>query len=239
MLQPICGYVLDVLGLKVGFAIFAIAWSLISMAHGLAHSWQALAGLRGLLGFAEGSANPGGHEGDGGVVPGEGARARRRRLQHRRVGRLDAGAAARGLGDPRLQLAVGVRDHRRHRPGLGGAVAVLLSTRRTATRALGAEERALHRGGPGAAPGRRRPRPSIARDPAAAQLLGHRAAALPGRSDLGHADLLAAAVPDARSGTSTSSRSRCSPGCRSWPPTSAACSAAPSACFLQKPRRLA
>ena len=47
MLQPICGYVLDVLGLKIGFAIFAIAWSFISMAHGLAHSWQALAGLRG------------------------------------------------------------------------------------------------------------------------------------------------------------------------------------------------
>ena len=28
MLQPICGYVLDVVGLKIGFAIFAIAWSL-------------------------------------------------------------------------------------------------------------------------------------------------------------------------------------------------------------------
>lgn len=60
MLQPLCGYVLDVLGLKRGFAIFAIAWSAISMAHGLAHSWQALAWLRGLLGLAEGSANPAG-----------------------------------------------------------------------------------------------------------------------------------------------------------------------------------
>jgi len=60
MCQPVCGYVLDVLGLKLGFAIFAIAWSLVSMAHGLAHSWQALAGLRGLLGFAEGCANPAG-----------------------------------------------------------------------------------------------------------------------------------------------------------------------------------
>ena len=54
MLQPICGYVLDVLGLKLGFAIFAIAWSFISMAHGLAHNWQTLVGLRGLLGFAGG-----------------------------------------------------------------------------------------------------------------------------------------------------------------------------------------
>lgn len=60
MLQPICGYVLDVLGLKRGFAIFAIIWSLVSMAHGLAHNWQTLAVLRGVLGLAEGSANPAG-----------------------------------------------------------------------------------------------------------------------------------------------------------------------------------
>jgi len=60
MLQPFAGYVLDVLGLRVGFAIFAVAWSIISMAHGLAHSWLAFAGLRGLLGLAEGSANPAG-----------------------------------------------------------------------------------------------------------------------------------------------------------------------------------
>ena len=60
MLQPICGYVLDVLGLRLGFAIFAIAWSIISMAHGLAHNWQMLFGLRALLGLAEGSANPAG-----------------------------------------------------------------------------------------------------------------------------------------------------------------------------------
>ena len=60
MLQPLCGYVMDVLGLKMGFAIFAISWSFISMAHGLANSWQALFGLRALLGLAEGSANPAG-----------------------------------------------------------------------------------------------------------------------------------------------------------------------------------
>jgi ACS family hexuronate transporter-like MFS transporter len=60
MLQPLCGYVMDSVGLKVGFAIFATAWSFISMAHGLAGSWQTLFGLRALLGFAEGSANPAG-----------------------------------------------------------------------------------------------------------------------------------------------------------------------------------
>ncbi|HET9191835.1 MAG TPA: MFS transporter [Vicinamibacterales bacterium] len=60
MLQPLCGYVMDTIGLKLGFAIFAIAWSFISMAHGLAANWQTLFGLRALLGFAEGSANPAG-----------------------------------------------------------------------------------------------------------------------------------------------------------------------------------
>src|SRR5215510_12247464 len=60
MFQPICGYVMDVLGLRIGLAIFAIGWSLVNMAHGLAHNWQVLAGLRALLGFAEGSANPAG-----------------------------------------------------------------------------------------------------------------------------------------------------------------------------------
>ncbi|MFB3778219.1 MAG: MFS transporter [Bryobacteraceae bacterium] len=60
MAQPVVGYVLDVLGLKIGFAIFAASWSVVNMAHGLASNWQTLAFLRGLLGFAEGSANPGG-----------------------------------------------------------------------------------------------------------------------------------------------------------------------------------
>lgn len=60
MLQPIVGYVLDVVGLRIGVAIFVTAWSLINMAHGLAGSWRGIAFLRGLMGFAEGSANPAG-----------------------------------------------------------------------------------------------------------------------------------------------------------------------------------
>jgi len=60
MLQPLCGYVLDVLGLKYGFAVFATAWSAICMAHGLATNWQSLVVLRAMLGLAEGSANPAG-----------------------------------------------------------------------------------------------------------------------------------------------------------------------------------
>ncbi len=60
MLQPLAGYVIDSIGLKLAMMIFAVSWSLITMAHGLAHSWPVFAGLRGLLGLAEGSANPSG-----------------------------------------------------------------------------------------------------------------------------------------------------------------------------------
>jgi len=60
MLQPVVGYVLDSIGLKYGLALFAGAWSILSMAHGFASSWPAFAVLRGFLGFAEGSANPAG-----------------------------------------------------------------------------------------------------------------------------------------------------------------------------------
>jgi len=60
MFQPVAGYIVDVIGLKVGLAIFACAWGLITMAHGLAGNWQTLFGLRGALGFAEGTAHPGG-----------------------------------------------------------------------------------------------------------------------------------------------------------------------------------
>ncbi|MEA7520343.1 hypothetical protein ONQ60_28250, partial [Salmonella enterica subsp. enterica serovar Virginia] len=33
--QPITGYLMDVIGLKIGFFIFALLWSLINMAHAL------------------------------------------------------------------------------------------------------------------------------------------------------------------------------------------------------------
>ncbi len=60
MLQPVCGYVLDVIGLKAGLALFVGAWSLLTMAHGLATGWLSFAGLRGLLGLVEGAAQPAG-----------------------------------------------------------------------------------------------------------------------------------------------------------------------------------
>lgn len=60
MLQPVCGYILDVIGLKVGLAMFVAAWSLLTMAHGLATGWLGFAGLRGVLGLVEGAAQPAG-----------------------------------------------------------------------------------------------------------------------------------------------------------------------------------
>ncbi|TCP88779.1 ACS family hexuronate transporter-like MFS transporter [Sphingomonas sp. PP-CE-1A-559] len=60
MFQPLAGYVLDVVGLKIGFTLFVTIWSLITMAHGLATGWMGFAGLRGALGLVEGSAQPAG-----------------------------------------------------------------------------------------------------------------------------------------------------------------------------------
>ena len=60
MLQPVVGYILDLIGVKLGLAIFAAGWGIFTMAHGLATNWQGLAVVRGLLGFAEGTSHTGG-----------------------------------------------------------------------------------------------------------------------------------------------------------------------------------
>lgn len=60
MLQPVAGYVLDTIGLRVGLALFAGSWAVITAAHGLATGWMSLLGLRAALGVAEGTAHPGG-----------------------------------------------------------------------------------------------------------------------------------------------------------------------------------
>ena len=134
MLQPICGYVLDVVGLKAGLR--DVRDRLVVRQHG-ARPGPQLAGVRGAARAARlrrRLRQPGRHEGDGGMVSRQGARPRRRPLQHRRVGRLDARAAARRLGDPQLQLAGGVRDHRPHRARVGGAVAGVLPLARSPSR---------------------------------------------------------------------------------------------------------
>jgi ACS family hexuronate transporter-like MFS transporter len=60
LMQPVAGYIMDVIGLKLGFGLFAAAWAVLTALHGAAMNWQMLAALRGLMGFAEGTAQPGG-----------------------------------------------------------------------------------------------------------------------------------------------------------------------------------
>jgi ACS family hexuronate transporter-like MFS transporter len=60
MLQPVVGYILDRIGLRSGLALFATGWGVLTMAHGLVPNWQWLLGLRGALGFAEGTSHTGG-----------------------------------------------------------------------------------------------------------------------------------------------------------------------------------
>ena len=60
IMQPVAGYILDLVGLRLGFALFAIGWSLANCLHGLANGWPMLAFFRGLLGLTEAAAMPAG-----------------------------------------------------------------------------------------------------------------------------------------------------------------------------------
>jgi ACS family hexuronate transporter-like MFS transporter len=60
VMQPVCGAIIDAIGVKSAFALFAVAWSLSNMAHGLAGGWMSLALFRGLLGVSEAAAIPAG-----------------------------------------------------------------------------------------------------------------------------------------------------------------------------------
>ena len=60
IMQPVCGYVLDLIGTRAGLTIFAVLWAIASCCHGLATGWLSLAAFRGLLGMAEAAAIPGG-----------------------------------------------------------------------------------------------------------------------------------------------------------------------------------
>ena len=60
LMQPVAGLVLDAVGTKLGFGIFALAWSLACAAAALATGWQGMAFFRGLLGITEAAGIPGG-----------------------------------------------------------------------------------------------------------------------------------------------------------------------------------
>jgi ACS family hexuronate transporter-like MFS transporter len=60
LMQPVAGYVLDAIGTKIGFAVFALAWSLACASAALATGWQSMAFFRGLLGLTEAAGIPAG-----------------------------------------------------------------------------------------------------------------------------------------------------------------------------------
>ena len=60
VMQTVAGSVLDALGTRLGFFLFAVGWGLANMAHALATGWPSLAFFRGLLGATEAAAIPAG-----------------------------------------------------------------------------------------------------------------------------------------------------------------------------------
>ena len=58
LFQPICGWLIDVIGLKMGFLICALIWSVACRLHAGAGSWLHLALLRFVMGASEAAATP-------------------------------------------------------------------------------------------------------------------------------------------------------------------------------------
>ncbi|CNG74356.1 putative sugar transporter [Yersinia enterocolitica] len=56
--QPLCGWLIDVIGLKMGFLICASVWAVVCMMHAGAGTWFQLAVLRFFMGSAEAAATP-------------------------------------------------------------------------------------------------------------------------------------------------------------------------------------
>ncbi|MRT00209.1 MFS transporter [Ralstonia pickettii] len=57
---PLTGYLMDRIGLRFGFLLCGVAWSLICIAHGFVSGWIGLFVLRGMLGLVEGAFIPAG-----------------------------------------------------------------------------------------------------------------------------------------------------------------------------------
>jgi ACS family hexuronate transporter-like MFS transporter len=101
IMQPLCGYLLDLFGVQFGLALFAALWSLCNMLHALAGSWQMLALLRGLLGLSEAAAIPAGIK-----VVSEWFPPRERSVA---VGYFNAGTALGAMLAPPLVLGLSAR----------------------------------------------------------------------------------------------------------------------------------
>ena len=59
LMQPVAGYLIDFIGLRSGYFLFALLWGTAAVLHAFAGSWQSMAMFRGMLGLAEAAAIPG------------------------------------------------------------------------------------------------------------------------------------------------------------------------------------
>ena len=59
-MQPVCGLIVDFIGLRLGFALFAVLWSVAGVLHGGVTGWLSLAAARGFMGLTEAAAIPSG-----------------------------------------------------------------------------------------------------------------------------------------------------------------------------------
>jgi ACS family hexuronate transporter-like MFS transporter len=98
VMQPIAGAIVDRFGLRAGFALFGVAWSVANMLHAFAGGWLALAFFRGLLGLAESAAVPSGIKAIAAWFP-----ARERSVA---VGWFNAGTSLGALIAPPIVVAV-------------------------------------------------------------------------------------------------------------------------------------
>jgi ACS family hexuronate transporter-like MFS transporter len=115
--QPIAGAIVDRIGLRAGFAMFGIAWSLANMLHALAAGWLGLALFRGLLGLAESAAVPSGIKAIAEWFP-----ARQRSVA---VGWFNAGTSLGALIAPPVVVAVSLWADWRMAFVVTGAVGLL------------------------------------------------------------------------------------------------------------------
>jgi len=115
LMQPIAGVLLDTLGTKMGFLLFAFAWSLACAAASLATGWQSLAALRGFLGLAESAGIPAGVKATTEWFP-----AKERSIA---IGWFNIG----GLGFVAWKLEMGLRHGGGNRLDLGCALVHFLS----------------------------------------------------------------------------------------------------------------
>nr|WP_296208208.1 MFS transporter [Gilliamella sp.] len=60
IMQPVAGYVLDLLGTRIGYAVFALLWSIFCISTAFSGSWIGLAVTRGAVGASEAAMIPAG-----------------------------------------------------------------------------------------------------------------------------------------------------------------------------------